>query len=108
MPTPETTETNSYTPLEHRLNQDVIHDNFVPKYSAIANAPRTKLVLVGVWLIFLPMSFGVFALPMYFLSRNDDPLASIVQALLISAFGVLATIILYSQTRRYLNRDAVR
>jgi len=91
MPNPDTTETRPYTPLEDRLNQDVIHDDIVPKYSALANAPRTKLV--GVWLIFLPMSFGVFALPMYLLSRNDDTLAGTLQALLISAFGVLATII---------------
>jgi hypothetical protein len=102
---PAPKESTTYTPIGERINQDVIHDNFVPKYSALATAPRTKLVLIGVWLIFLPMSFGVFALPIYFLTGHDDPLASIAQGLLITAFGILAIMILYSQTRRYLKKD---
>ncbi|SRR6056297_1563603 len=105
MPKPDADETTSYTPLSDRLNQDVIHDNCVPKYSALSNAPRTKLVLVGVWLIFLPMSFGIFALPMHLWTGNDDLLAGLVYALLTTAFGVLALVILFAQTMRCLNRD---
>jgi hypothetical protein len=106
MSKPNDAESTSYTPLSERINQDVIHDNFVPKYSALATAPSTKLVLIGVWMIFLPMSFGVFALPIYFFwSGHDDPFASILQALLTTAFGMLAIAILYSQTRRYFKRN---
>ena len=105
MTNPNSEESTSYTPLGERINQDVIHDNFVPKYSALATAPRTKLVLIGVWLIFLPMSFGVFALPIYFLTGHDAPFASILQGLMLTAFGILAIMILYSQTRRYLKND---
>ena len=43
--------------LEDRVQQDVWHDNFVPKYSAISSAKPSTLVLVGVLLI-----FGSFAL----------------------------------------------
>ncbi|TWU49016.1 hypothetical protein Poly51_49200 [Rubripirellula tenax] len=105
MTNPDTEESTSYTPLGERINQDVIHDNFVPKYSALATAPRTKLVLIGVWLIFLPMSFGVFALPICFLTGHDNSFASILQGLLVTAFGMLSLVILYSQTRRYLKND---
>ncbi|TWT56627.1 hypothetical protein [Allorhodopirellula solitaria] len=105
MTNPDTEESTPYTPLGERINQDLIHDNFVPKYSGLATSPRTKLVLIGVWLIFLPMSFGVFALPIYFLTGHDSPLASILQGLLVTAFGILSLVILYSQTRRYLKSE---
>ena len=104
-PDPDITETKPYTPLGERLNQDVIHDNFVPKYSALANAPRTKLVMAGVWLIFLPMSFGILALPMYFYAGQNDSSDSILSAILATAFGALAIVILWSQTQRYIDRE---
>ncbi|MEM1226550.1 MAG: hypothetical protein AAGJ40_12685 [Planctomycetota bacterium] len=105
MSNPDTEQSTTYTPLCERINQDVIHDNFVPRYSALATAPRTKLVLIGVWLIFSPMSFGVFALPIYFLTEHNEPFASLLHGLLVTAFGILAITILYSQTRRYLTND---
>jgi hypothetical protein len=92
-------------PLSKRINQDVIHDNFVPKYSALATAPRTKIVLIGVWLIFLPMTFGVFSLPFYFLASNMDLLSTALYGSFTTVVGILAILILYSQTRRYLRKD---
>lgn len=105
MSKPSAEEANFYTPLGERINQDVIHDNFVPKYSALATAPRTKVVLIGVWLIFLPMSFGVFSLPFYILMGPVDPLDTILHGLFTTAIGIIAILILYSQTRRYLRND---
>ena len=101
---PDAQESTSYTPLAERINQDVIHDNFVPRFSALATAPRTKIVLIGVWLIFLPMSAYVFALPVYLISERGGPFGSILHALLYTAFGLLAVWVLYAQTRRYYHR----
>jgi len=97
-------EEQKYTPLSERLNQDVIHDNFVPKYSALATAPRTKLVMVGVWLIFGPWSLSVFALPFYLLFGGEDSFAGLLYSLMATAMGSLAVVILWSQTRRILDR----
>lgn len=46
-----------YVPLAERLNQDVMHDNFVPKYRALASVQPSKLILVGVWMIFASPAF---------------------------------------------------
>jgi len=94
-------EPEKYTPLAERLQQDVWHDNFVPKYSALATAEPSKLVLVGVWLIFAPMAVGSLAFGIGMLSDPPDRVTGTVAALSQTLVCLLATVVLFVQTRRY-------
>lgn len=101
------TDEKPYIPLSERLNQDVWHDNFVPKYSAIGSARPSRLVLIGVWLIFAPMA--VLYVPLWLSQVQSSPdLATTIVSILGGGFMfTLAVAILFKQTRRYLraNRD---
>ena len=92
-----------YVPLSERLNQDVVHDNFVPKYSVIATAQPTRLVLVGVWMIFAPMALGMIGISLSMIADARDTMTAIVSSVLPVLFFVLAVVILFTQTRRYMN-----
>ena len=94
-------EPEKYTPLAERLQQDVWHDNFVPKYSALATAEPSKLVLIGVWLIFAPMALGSLAFGIGMLSDPPDRVTGVVAAIAQTSVCLLATVILFVQTRRY-------
>lgn len=104
-------DSQKYTPLSERLQQDVWHDNFVPKYSALATAEPSRLVLVGVWLIFAPMALGaLFAL--FTVADSPDLATAVISAIGAVLFFLLAIAILYTQTRRYFaaawQRDSER
>lgn len=94
-------ETQKYVPLSERVQQDVWHDNFVPKYSALASAEPSRLVLVGVWLIFAPMAFGSIFFAIGSLSEMPDGVTAIVFFVSQALVGILATTILFTQTRRH-------
>jgi predicted permease len=90
-----------YTPLSERLQQDVWHDNFVPKYSAIASARPSRLVLAGVWLIFLPMALWSLLYGLVAFSNPPD-IVSAVMLFIAALLGfTLAVSILFTQTRRF-------
>ena len=94
-------ESEKYTPLSERLQQDVWHDNFVPKYSALASAKPSKLVLVGVWLIFAPWALGAIAVGLSTLSDSPDLVTAVLSSIGPTLFFILAAAILYTQTQRY-------
>lgn len=94
-----------YVPLSERLNQDVWHDNFVPKYSALASAQPSRLVLIGVWMIFGPMALSALVVGLSSVRDSTDvPMTVISSVTPLLAFG-LAAAILITQTRRYLYAD---
>ena len=95
-------DSEEYTPLSERLQQDVWHDNFVPKYSALATAKPSRLVLFGVWLIFAPAAVGSLATGVSMLSDAPDRTTAVVIFIGSCLFFILAVAILISQTRRYL------
>jgi hypothetical protein len=94
-------DSEKYTPLSERLQQDVWHDNFVPKYSALASAKPSKLVLIGVWLIFAPMALGAIVAGLSTLSGSPDLATAVLSSIGPILFFILAAAILYTQTRRY-------
>jgi hypothetical protein len=99
-------EEETYIPLSERLNQDVLHDNFVPKYSALATAAPSRLVLVGVWLLFGPMWLaGLFHLGMALL-EPAELWVKVLSMVLGLGYVMLLSVILYKQTRRYVLRAA--
>ena len=95
-------EEKNYIPLSERLNQDVWHDNFVPKYSAIGSAQPSRVVLVGVWLIFAPMAVGALVVWPRAVQQAPDPVTTVIASLGPALMFALAVTILTQQTRRYL------
>lgn len=99
-----------YIPLSERPSQDVSHDNFVPKYhdlfvpkySALASAGSSKLIVIGVWIIFGPMAFVALMMPLSFWPDAPDLLSAVVSTLIPLALGLIAVAILWTQTRKYL------
>lgn len=94
-------DSQKYTPFSERLQQDVWHDNFVPKYSAIATARPSLLVLIGVWLIFAPMALGGIVIGLSTLSDLHDTPTSVLSSVYAILTFALATVILLMQTHRY-------
>lgn len=90
-----------YVPLAERVQQDVWHDNFVPKFSALASAPPNKLVLIGVWVIFLPIAIQAAVIGLGSLFAPSDPLSTTITALGAAFYFILAVAILVHQTQRY-------
>lgn len=91
-----------YQPLSERLNQDVWHDNFVPKYSALASAQPSLLVVIGVWLIFgaWPLIGLVRLLEVAYATDLVSAIGSLLAALFLLCLSVP---ILARQTSRYVN-----
>ncbi len=94
-------DSKNYIPLSERLQQDVWHDNFVPKYSALASVKPSKLVLIGVWLIFAPGALGAIAVGLSTLSDSPDLATAVLSLIGPVLFFMLAAAILFTQTRRY-------
>lgn len=94
-------DTEKYTPLSERLQQDVWHDNFVPKYSALASATPSLLVLVGVWLVFVPMIFVVIGLAVSMVADAPDVPSAVAVSIAPALYLALAVAILALQTQRY-------
>lgn len=95
------TDTEKYTPLSDRLQQDVWHDNFVPKYSALASAKPSLLVLIGVWLVFVPTILVVIGLAVNMVADAPDVPSAIAVSIAPALYLALAVAILALQTQRY-------
>lgn len=105
------TDDDRYVPLSERINQDVWHDNFVPKYSAIATAQPNKLFLWGVWLIFAPWALWGCIGVVGGITGATQPNATAKDVTVLTiAFSLvsflLAITILVTQTRRYFRAKA--
>ncbi|WP_146602066.1 hypothetical protein [Novipirellula aureliae] len=98
-------EERQYTPIGERVNQDVMHDNFVPKYSGLASVRPSLLILTGVWLIFVPMALGGLAFGVAGMGEGKTILDRLIFSLMPLAASVLAVAVLYTQTSRYRNRE---
>lgn len=95
-------DSEKYIPISERLQQDVWHDNFVPKYSALASAKPSLLILVGVWLIFAPAVLIAIVIGLSTPSELRNAPTSVISSVFAILIVVLATAILITQTRRYL------
>jgi hypothetical protein len=94
-----------YIELKDRINQDVMHDNFVPKYSALASAEPKLLVVIGVWLIFAPMAVFFTGIGISQLFDAGVTLSSaLLNGSILALCAGLGVTILWQQTRRYIAR----
>lgn len=85
------------------LHHDVWHENFVPKYSSLASARPSLLILIGVWLIFAPWAILSIAFGLSSLSESQNVVPTILSSIDSVFFFVLAVAVLTMQTRRYWN-----
>jgi hypothetical protein len=86
-----------------RAEGDLLHDNFIPRYSALADAEPRLIVVVGVWLLLgLPAAFT----PLVFYGMLDVPDQSLTVKTLywvMTGFVMLIGIaITWKVTRRYI------
>lgn len=95
------TDSEKYTPLSERLQQDVWHDNFVPKYSGLASARPSLLIAIGVWLIFVPMILMSIGMVVSTVTAAPDVLNAVLPSIAPTLFFLLAVAILVVQTQRY-------
>lgn len=86
------------------IQQDVIHDNFVPRYSALADAATKPVVLVGVWLIFAPALLAAALYAVLSLLEATGPVEAILRMIVSAAAMVLSGAILWKTTVRYRKR----
>jgi len=93
---------DSYVPLADRLNQDVWHDNFVPKYSGLASVRPSGLILTGVWMIFGPaLVMSVISL-FGLMSEINHWMEFVLLGAVALTMTVIFAAILFMQTRRFL------
>lgn len=97
------TDPKKYTPLSERLQQDVWHDNFVPKYSELGTSKPSTVIIVGVWLVFVPMAFLALAIGLDMASDAPDIATAVVSVIAPGLYLILAVAVLFSQTRRFRN-----
>ncbi len=101
-------------PQEHRpdfnkhitlseLHHDVWHENFVPKYSSLASAKPSLLILIGVWIIFAPGALLSIAFGLSLLSESQNVVTAVLSSIDSVFFFVLAIAVLTIQTRRFWN-----
>ena len=92
----------TYVPLSERLNQDVMHDNFVPKFSGLATVRPSVLVLSGVWLIFVPWLCSGLLVCAQVLGDAGSVGEAFIELVLAGISVLLCSTILFVQTRRFL------
>ena len=95
---------DEYIELKDRINQDVMHDNFVPKYSALAQAEPKPVIIIGVWLIFAPMFLSSIGFWILHLWETDNAVSILIATPVSALFAGLAATILWQQTRRFIRR----
>lgn len=72
-----------------------MHDNFVPRYSGLATARPSRVLLVGVWLIFLPtMLWGLIGGSVLW-RQSNDVVTKAIAVLASGFFTVICLAILY-------------
>ncbi len=79
-------------------------DNVVPRFGLLAGTKVTLVVLIGVWIIFLPLTIGAaFTMAAYWLP-SSSLLASVVASIPPLFILALSSAILWSTTKRFQMR----
>ncbi len=83
-------------------------DNFVPRFSLLANVKVTTVVLIGVWMIFLPVTLFAFATMLTYWVPTANLFASLLASILPMFALVLSAAILMRTTRQFRLRTSNR
>ncbi len=82
-------------------------DNIVPRFGLLANTKVTLVVLIGVWIIFLPVTIGAAATVGTYWLGNINLLASLVASIPPLFVLTLSSVILWRITRRFQKRTPI-
>lgn len=85
-------------------DQPLENDNFVPRFSLLGDARGTLVVLVGVWMIFLPVAILSLAAIVSSWSEKTDWFTSLLSSITPLFALVIGTAIVSRTTMRYLHR----
>ena len=83
-------------------------DNVVPRFGLLANVKVTTVVLIGVWMIFLPVTLFAFAILLTYWVSTANLFASFIASILPMLVLVLSSAILLRTTRQFQLRTSNR
>ena len=108
MPQSAEEPTNELDQMVSDAHGDLIHDNFVPRYSKLGEGHISRIVLIGVWLLFAPAVIFVLS-TVYGFSRISDfsPWLRGVTVVLLLLTSLVCVAILVKVTRRYIRQRHV-
>ena len=82
-------------------------DNVVPRFELLANTKVTLVVLIGVWMIFLPVTIGAAVTVATYWLGASNLLASLVASVLPIFVLALSSAILWHITKRFQTRPRI-
>ncbi|MEM0914449.1 MAG: hypothetical protein AAGB29_08160 [Planctomycetota bacterium] len=101
-------------PMIDRLEGDLMHDYFVPRYSVLSEGRPRVIVLIGVWLLLglagvlpfsiMSMEVGAFVRG---LSRSSIDTVGLIGLLFGASMGAIELWVAIAYTRRFLARRRV-
>ena len=80
--------------------QQILHDFVIPKYSALATAKPSRMLLIGMWMILLPMTIGSASMAISLCQSAPDAFSAAIVFPLPFAFSLLCAAVLFRHTRR--------
>lgn len=88
------------------LDQDRSLDNFVPRFGLLLTTRITPVVLIGVWLIFLPTTIGAAIAAVSAWNNSSDLFTSLISTTVPLFVIAIGTVILLHTTRRYVRSNS--
>ena len=82
-------------------------DNVVPRFGSLANTKVTLVVLIGVWMIFLPVAIGAAVTMATYWLGTSNLLASLVASIPPLFVLALSSAILWTITKRFQMRTRI-
>ena len=82
-------------------------DNVVPRFGLLANTKVTLVVLIGVWIIFLPVTIGAAVTMATYWLPSSNLLASMIASIPPLFVLALSSAILWSTTKRFQMRTRI-
>lgn len=79
-------------------------DHSVPRFGSLANVKVTTIVLIGVWVLFLPVMLAAMVFMLAYCVSAPSFLAFLVASTVPMILLVLSAAILYRTTHKYLLR----
>ena len=79
-------------------------ENYVPRFGLLSTTRITPIVLIGIWMIFLPATIVAAVAAVGSWSASSDLFSSFLSATLPLCVVAIGVVILFQSTRRYLQR----
>jgi spore maturation protein SpmA len=88
------------------IDHDRSLDNFVPRFGLLSTTRITPIVLIGIWIIFLPATIVAAVAAVAYWSNSADLFNSFLSATVPLFVAAIGMVILFQTTRRYLQRNS--